>query len=184
MQAPSAERSLRTGSDPTGAGAAAPGRPSQPCIVQGPGSCPAPGARIRWHKVKHILAAAAFALLCALFAGCGIAFSDASEANDFFVSLRVTGEKRVGAPLTAAVAYETIYPDPAEIICELRRGSETIRAIGRAEAPAVPGLTPDDDGVPGNFSFDFTVDAPGTYKVECYTAKEVANYIIEEFNVK
>lgn len=121
--------------------------------------------------------------MCALLAGCGVAFGDGPEANDFFVKLDVSGEKTVGAPLTAAVAYETIYPDPVEIVCELRQGSETLRAIGRATAPGVPGLTPDDDGVPGNFSFDFSVEESGSYKVECYTVKETANFIIEEFSV-
>jgi hypothetical protein len=126
---------------------------------------------------------ATLALLCALFAGCGIAFSDGSAANDFFVTLEVSGERTAGAPLTAAVAYETIYPEPIEIVCELRRGSTTIRAIGRALTPGVQGVTPNDDGVPGNFSFDFMVEEPGTYKIECYTSKETANYIIEEFSV-
>jgi hypothetical protein len=133
--------------------------------------------------VKHLAAVAALALLCALSAGCGIAFGDGPQANDFFVTLNVSGDKTVGAPLTAAVAYETIYPEPVEIVCELRQGHTTIRAIGRGEAPAVPNRTPDDDGVPGNFSFDFTVDKAGTYKIECYTSKDTANYIIEEFHV-
>ncbi len=134
--------------------------------------------------MKHASTAAAFALMCALLAGCGVAFGDATEGNDFFVSLRVSGEKTAGAPLTAAVAYETFYPEPIDIVCELRRGSESLRQIGGLQAPAVPGLTPDDDGVPGNYSIDFSVDEAGTYKVECYTSKEEANFIIEEFTVK
>jgi hypothetical protein len=133
--------------------------------------------------VKHISAAAALALLCALFSGCGIAFSDGTEANDFFVKLDVSGNHTVGAPLTAAVAYETIYPEPIEIVCELRQGSETIRAIGRATVPGVQGRTPDGDGVPGNFSFDFSVEEAGSFKIECYTPREVSNYLIEEFSV-
>jgi len=127
---------------------------------------------------------AGLALMCAFLSGCGIAFGDAPAANDFFTTLEVTGDKTVGSPLTAAIAYETFYPAPVDILCELRRGSETLRAIGRGQAPAItPERTPDDDGVPGNFSADFTVDAPGTYKVECYTPQDDANYVVEEFSV-
>jgi hypothetical protein len=51
-------------------------------------------------------------------------------------------------------------------------------------APAVtPARDPEDDGVVGNFSIEFTVDAPGSYKVECYTVLDDANFIIEEFDV-
>ncbi len=126
----------------------------------------------------------ALALTCALLSGCGIAFGDAPDENDFFTKLEVTGDKTAGAPLTAAIAYETFYPTPVDILCELRQGSETLRAIGRGQSPAVtPERTPDDDGVPGNFSSDFTVDAPGTYKVECYTPLDPANYIVEKFSV-
>ena len=127
---------------------------------------------------------AALAMMCALLSGYGIAFGDAPKANDFFTTLEVTGDKRVGAPLTAAIAYETFYPTPIDIVCELRRGDETLWAIGRGQAPAVlPERTPDDDGVPGNFSADFEVDAPGEYKVECYTTQDDANYVVEEFSV-
>jgi hypothetical protein len=118
-------------------------------------------------------------------AGCGIAFGDAPQGNDFFTSLRVSGEKRAGAPLTAAVSYETFYPVQIEILCELRQGSRTIREIGRGFAPAVtPERTPDDEAVPGNFSIDFNVATAGDYKVECYTVLEEANFIIEEFKIR
>jgi hypothetical protein len=133
--------------------------------------------------VKQLPAAVALVLMCALLAGCGIAFGGSDQGNDFFTSLRVSGNKTVGAPLTAAVAYETFYPSPVDIVCELRRGRETLRPIGTFQAPAVQGLTPDDDGVPGNYSLDFSVEAPGHYKIECYTVKEEANYIVEEFTV-
>jgi hypothetical protein len=124
------------------------------------------------------------ALASLLFTSCGIAFSDGPKGNDFFTSLRVSGEKRAGAPLTAAVGYETIYPAQIEIVCELRQGSRTIREIGRGFAPAItPERDPDEDAVPGNFSIDFTVEVAGTYKIECYTVLDDANYIIEEFTV-
>ena len=124
------------------------------------------------------------ALASIALAGCGIAFSDAPQGNDFFTSLRVSGDTRVGRPLTAAVSYETFYPVQIEIVCELRQGSRTIHEIGRGFAPAItPERHPDDEAVPGNFSIDFTVEAAGSYKVECYTVLDDANYIIEEFAV-
>jgi hypothetical protein len=117
-------------------------------------------------------------------AGCGIAFGDAPQGNDFFTSLRVSGEKRAGAPLTASVSYETFYPLQIEILCELRQGSRTIREIGRGFAPAIlPEREPDDDAVPGNFSIDFSVETAGSYKVECYTVLDEANFVIEEFEI-
>jgi hypothetical protein len=124
-------------------------------------------------------------LASALCAGCGIAFGDGPEGNDFFTSLRITGDKSAGAPLTAAVSYETIYPAEIEILCELRQGSTSLRQIGRGVAPAVlPERTPDDDGVVGNFSVDFVVEEPGTYKVECYTPKDDDNYLLKEFTIR
>lgn len=126
----------------------------------------------------------ALALSSFMLAGCGIAFGDAPQGNDFFTSLRVSGDKRAGAPLTAAVAYETIYPAQIEIVCELRQGSRTIREIGRGFAPAImPERHPDDEAVPGNFSIDFSAEAAGSYKIECYTVLDDANYIVEEFTV-
>jgi hypothetical protein len=134
------------------------------------------------------------AVTAPVLTACGIAFSDGPQGNDFFTSLRVSGDKTAGLPLTAAVAYETIYPAPIEIVCELRQGSTTLRELGRGMAPAVlPEREPEDDGVPGNFSIDFTVDAAGRYKVECFTPLDALkrddgtlvplNYIIEEFSV-
>jgi hypothetical protein len=129
-----------------------------------------------------------------LLAACGIALSDTPQGNDFFTSLRVSGDKVVGAPLTAAVTYETIYPAQLEILCELRQGSTTLREIGRGFAPAVtPARDPEDEAVPGNFSIDFSVPTPGNYKVECYTTLDAfqhegktipQNFIIEEFSVR
>jgi hypothetical protein len=126
---------------------------------------------------------AVLALACALLTGCGVAFSDPPQGNDFFVSLEITGERTAGSPLTAAVAYETFYPAQVEIACELRQGKETLRQIGRSQAPAIPNGSPKRDGVPGNFSIDFTVEQPGSYKVECYTPADDANYIVEKFTI-
>ena len=126
---------------------------------------------------------AALALTGLLLTGCGIAFGGAPEGNDFFTSLRVSGRQTAGSPLTAAVSYETIYPAPVDILCELRQDKRTLAEIGRGQAPAIANRDPDDDGVVGNFSIDFVVDEPGTFKVECYTPADEANFIIEEFEI-
>jgi hypothetical protein len=42
-----------------------------------------------------------------------------------------------------------------------------------------PGATP----VPGSIAFDFTVDVPGTYIVECLTEKDEDNFIHDEITV-
>src|SRR5439155_9692774 len=39
-------------------------------------------------------------------AGCGVAFSDPPQGNEFFKSLSISGDKRVGQQLTAAVAVK------------------------------------------------------------------------------
>jgi hypothetical protein len=123
-------------------------------------------------------------LLSCIIAGCGITFAGPDEGNDFFTALDVTGDKTAGSPMTAAVAFETFYPVPVDIVCELRQEKSLIGQIGVGQAPAIPGdLTPDDDRVPGNFSFNFTLDEPGDFKVECYTRDDEANFIIEEFTI-
>ena len=119
-------------------------------------------------------------------AACGVTFGGAPEGNDFFTSLDVTGDMTIAAPLTAALSYETFYPVPVDIICELRQGDDLVREIGRTQAPSVPEeLSPDDEDerVPGNISFDFAVEEAGAFKVECYTPLDEANYIVEEFDV-
>ena len=123
--------------------------------------------------------------LCVLLSACGIAFGGAPEGNDFFVSFDVTGEKVAGRPLTAALTYETIYPFEVEIVCELREEKDLVREVARGRAAAVPeGLTPDDDRVAGDLVFDFVVDEPGDFHVECYTPLDEANFIIEGFEIE
>ena len=125
--------------------------------------------------------------LALLASACGVSLGSTDEGNDFFVSLHISGEERVGEPLTAALAYETFYPMPVDIVCELWRGKELVREIGRTQAPSVPGdLSPEDEDarVPGNIAFDFAVEAAGEFKVECYTPLDDANYILEEFSVR
>jgi len=127
-------------------------------------------------------------LLCVALAGgaCGVSFGESSEGNEFFTGLDVTGHKVVGEPLTAAVAYETFYPMPVDITCDLYRGRERLREIGRTQAPAVPGdRSPEDEDerVPGNVSFDFAVEEAGKHEVECYTPLDDSNFIVESFGV-
>ena len=123
----------------------------------------------------------------ALFAtACGIRFSDPDEGNEFFQELEVSGEHAATAPLTAELSYETFYPFEVEISCELYDGKTLVREIGRANAPAVgEGREPEeeDDLVPGNFSFDFSVVRAGTFEVECFTPCDVDNFIVEEFTL-
>ena len=84
------------------------------------------GGQVLTCMVPRNIVFASLTAMSLLLAGCGIAFGDGPQGNDFFTSLRVSGEQRAGAPLTAAVSYETIYPAQIEILCELRQGSRTI----------------------------------------------------------
>jgi hypothetical protein len=119
-----------------------------------------------------------------LFTACGVKFSDPPAHNEFFQSLVVTGDTRVGTPLTAAVSYQTTYTVPVQVICELRQGTTTVSVIGRDEIPAYPGGGPEATPVPGNFSYDFVVDDPGSYKIQCYTARDEDNFIKRAFTVR
>ena len=71
-------------------------------------------------------------MISVLGSACGVTFGRSEEGNDFFTSLDVSGEKVVGSPLTAALAYETFYPVPVDITCELRQGKDLVLEIGRA----------------------------------------------------
>ena len=122
--------------------------------------------------------------VCALFAGCGVSFRDAKQGTEFFKSLTVTGELTVGTPLTAAVTYEQANPVPVGIKCELRQGKDLVRDLGSEMAPFLPAGGPKATPFPGNFSIDFTVDKPGTYKAECFTPYDEDNYILRTFTVR
>ena len=118
-----------------------------------------------------------------LLAGCGIAFGEAKKGNEFFDSLNVTGDMRVNEQLTAAVAMRQNYPVEVAVACELRRADEKVKDIGREVVPAFPNGSPELTPFPANFSFDFTVDQPGSYKVDCFTALDDDNYIREEIEI-
>ena len=115
-----------------------------------------------------------------LLAGCGIAFGEAKKGNEFFDSLDVTGDMRANEHLTAAVAMRQNYPVEVTVACELRQASEKVKDIGREVVPAFPNGSPELTPFPANFSFDFTVDEPGSYKVDCFTPLDDDNYIREE----
>lgn len=125
------------------------------------------------------------ALLAAslLLAGCGIRFSAAPQGNDFFDSLDVTGDKRVGETLTAAVALSQFYPVEVAVECELLEDSETLKPIGREVVPAMPNGSPERTPFPWNYSFDFTVDDPGEYYVDCFTPLDEDNFIREVIDI-
>lgn len=117
------------------------------------------------------------------FVACGVRFT-ASEGNEFFTSIDVTGEMRAGSPLTGAIAYDQTYPTDVLIRCEIRQSGEFVKPAGESLAAAHPAGRPDATPVPGTLSFDFTVDAPGTYIFQCFTPKDEENFIEESFAVE
>lgn len=126
----------------------------------------------------------ALALLgLAMLTGCGIEFSSAKVTDDFFTDLDVTGDLQAGVLISLNVQYQQKYPSTIFMQCELRQGKELVKAIGTAQAPAHPAGSPDADPFPGNFIFDFVVDEPGRYRVECLTPDDEDNYIIDRITI-
>ena len=123
-------------------------------------------------------------LAAAALAGCGVAFGPAPQGNEFFKSLEVTGDLRVGAPLTAALEYAQRNPIEVTVQCELRQKKELVKVIGGERVAPLPEGDPEATPFPGNYAFDFTVDEPGRYRVECLTPLDEDNYIIEEFTIE
>ena len=64
-----------------------------------------------------------------------------------------------------------------------RYTEESIKEIGRTTAPAFPNGNPDVTPMPGVFAFDFAVDEPGTFKVECYTPADEDNFVRDEIEI-
>ena len=125
-----------------------------------------------------------FVAVCALFAGCGVSFRNGEEGTEFFKSLTVTGDLTVGLALTASVTYEQSNPVPVVIACELRLGKEVVRSLGSETVPFLPVGGPKATPFPGNYSMDFWVDKPGTYKASCYTPLDEDNYINRTFTIR
>jgi hypothetical protein len=125
-------------------------------------------------------------LVCAfapLLAACGVAFSDPPQGNEFFKSLTVMGNKRVGQPLTAVVTVKQSYAIAVPIRCELRQKKSLVKALGEETAPANPEGNPKATPIAATLSFNFTVDAPGDYGVECFTTADEDNYIAKALTI-
>jgi hypothetical protein len=123
------------------------------------------------------------ALSCAIFAGCGVKFSDPPEGTEFFKSLSVTGTMQAGASLTATIEYAQHNPVITGVICEIRQGTTLVKDIGTRRAPQHPEGGPDATPFAGTFTYDFAIDQPGTYKAECFTPADEDNFIIKTFTL-
>ncbi len=122
-------------------------------------------------------------VLGALFGGCGVKYTAGSLGNEFFTSLTVTGDKRVGNKLTGFVSFRQGYATDVGVRCELRQGKELVLQVGQDVVKAHPGGGAKATPFPGSYSYDFTVDTAGHYKFECFTPADEDNYIIREFDV-
>ena len=123
-------------------------------------------------------------LVISIVAGaCGVQFSNPPKTHQLFQSLTITGVMRAGAPLTAALTYQQNLPIAIQVQCEIRQGKNLVKPIGAESVPQLPGGTPEQTPFPGNFSFDFTLDKPGSYKAECYAPDDQDVYIIKEFSI-
>lgn len=125
----------------------------------------------------------ALSLAAFLAAACGVAFSSPPRNNTLFQSLQVTGKMNAGAPLTAALTYQQYLPVKIDVTCELRQHNKKVKEIGKETVPELPGGSPKQTPFPGNYSFDFTVDQPGSYTVKCYTTSDEDNTIVRSFTV-
>ena len=125
-----------------------------------------------------------FAALAALSVACGVSFADPPQGNEFFDSLTVTGDMRVGKPLTAFVIIRQRTPAVVDMTCELRQEKELVKEIGRDAIAALPEGGPDATPFAASFAYDFTVDEPGSYRVECYTPADEDNFILNVFDVE
>jgi hypothetical protein len=122
-------------------------------------------------------------LLALSGSACGVRFADAEPGTEFFTSIDISGEMHAGAPLTVLVGYEQFYPVDVTFHCELRREKEIIKRIGEKVVVPLENGGPDKTPFPGVFSFDFTVDEPGTYIVECLTERDEDNFIGDEIDI-
>jgi hypothetical protein len=135
--------------------------------------------------MRVLAAILALSLASLLLAGCGVAFSDSTpHSREVLQSLKVSGDMHVGKPLTASLSYQQNLPVDVPIHCELRKGSSLVKAIGDTTVASYPGGSPKLTPFPGDISFDFTVDAPGTYKAECFVPTDQDAVIIREFTVR
>jgi hypothetical protein len=129
------------------------------------------------------LATLVLALSGLLLVACGVRFVDADPGTEFFTDIEISGEMRAGAPLTVYVQYEQFYPVDVNFHCELRRKKEVIKRLGEQIVPPLENGGPDQEPFPGAIAFDFTVDSPGAYIVECLTEKDEDNFIGDEITI-
>ncbi len=123
-------------------------------------------------------------LSSALLVGCGVRFKDPEPGNEFFKSIIVTGDKRVGATLTGTVTIDQKYAVDVAIACELRQGKQLVKSVGTDTIAALPNGTPKSTPIAAHYTYDFTVETPGAYKFECYTPSDEDNYVTREFTVR
>jgi len=133
-------------------------------------------------KSPHVLLPLILATL--VLGGCGISFRNGDSSKEFFRSLNVGGTPVTGAPLTMAVAYAQNNPIDVAVKCDLRQGKDIVKEVGAETVPRLADGGPKATPVAGTYSFDFTVDRPGTYKAECYTPADENNYIIRQITVR
>jgi hypothetical protein len=119
-----------------------------------------------------------------VLSGCGVSFSNGDSSKEFFRSLTVSGTPVTGAPLAMVVAYAQNNPIDVAVKCDLRQGKAVVQEVGTQTVPRLADGGPKATPVAGTYTFDFTVDQPGTYKAECYTPADENNYIIRQFTVR
>ena len=123
------------------------------------------------------------AVLCSLFAGCGVKFSDPPPGNEFFKKLTISGDLRAGGTVTATVSIQQHNPVNVAVSCSLRRSSTALKVLATATVAAKPDGGPTATPAASTYTFDFTIDEPGTYNVKCVTPSDIDNFITKEFHV-
>jgi hypothetical protein len=122
-------------------------------------------------------------LLAVLLAGCGVSFGGEEEGNEFFTSVDILGEARVGSPMTALVHIDQAYNVQVDVRCELYRGSSQVRQFAQDSVPPHPEGGPTATPFPAEFAYDFIPADPGRYSFECFTAVDDDNFIRDYFDV-
>jgi hypothetical protein len=130
--------------------------------------------------LRPLLALIALSLAAA---ACGVDFSEDEPGTEFWQTITISGELRAGAPLQVTASYEQFYPADLEVQCEVRQEATLIKAIGAETIPALAAGTPESTPVAGHVTYDFTIDEPGAYTVECLTPKDEDNFINDEVEV-
>lgn len=123
------------------------------------------------------------AVLCSLFAGCGVKFSDPPPGNEFFKKLTITGDLHAGGTITATVSIEQHNPVNVDVKCTLRHDATPLATLATATVAAKPDGGPTATPAASTYSFDFKVDEAGSYNVKCVTPSDIDNFIVKGFDV-